>query len=184
MTNKQVNIDWNFIEELEGALITNGYVPSSGTSGVTIASGYDIGQHSISDLVDLGIGEDLVIKLVPYTEIKGEQAEKKLAQYPLFLTAVEVNTVNFAVQNYYAEQTASEYNQNSEFVFQDLDREKQTVICSVAFQYGSLKNRCPRFFSQITKGLWKAAVDELDEFGDKYPTRRHKESLLLLSSLK
>lgn len=185
MSLSKFNLDWDFISELEGKLIAKGYVPMSGHSGVTIASGFDIGNHSIQDLVDMRLPQDLVTKLHIYTEVKGDQAVKVLNEKPLFLNQDELNELDTCVKQYYAENVEHEFDTNAthELKFCDLDQPKQTVICSVSFQYGSLKKKCPQFFRAITQGLWKAAVEELQNFGDAYKQRRLKEAALLKSSL-
>ena len=72
-------IDFGFIKELEGFRLT-GYVPKEkgkelGTSGVTIASGFDLGAHNINDLA--GLPEDLIQKFSPYLGLKGKEASNK-----------------------------------------------------------------------------------------------------------
>jgi hypothetical protein len=57
--------------------------------------------------------------------------------------------------------------------------ECQTVVASVAFQYGDLSLRTPNFWQQVTTENWQAALANLQDFGDKYPTRRNKEADLL-----
>ena len=51
------SIDYSFLSELEGGSQTTGYVPAAGVSksGVTIATGFDLGQRSEGDLKALGI---------------------------------------------------------------------------------------------------------------------------------
>jgi hypothetical protein len=67
--------------------------------------------------------------------------------------------------------------------FEDLPDGVQTVIASVAFQYGSLQKRTPNFWRQITSGDWQGAYRNLQNFGDDYGTRRKKEAVLLKQSL-
>ncbi|MCZ6804491.1 MAG: pesticin C-terminus-like muramidase [Proteobacteria bacterium] len=60
---------------------------------------------------------------------------------------------------------------------------RQTVVASVAFQYGDLESRTPNYWQQVTTGDWPAALYNLRNFGDRYPTRRNKEADLLESWL-
>jgi hypothetical protein len=53
------------------------------------------------------------------------------------------------------------------------------VIVSVAFQYGDLATKAPKFWDAVTKQDWKQADQILRDFGDKYPSRRKLESDLL-----
>lgn len=63
--------------------------------------------------------------------------------------------------------------------FFDLPAEAQTVIASVAFQYGDLSIAAPRFWRAVCKQDWHAAIAELRDFGDEYHSRRHLEADLL-----
>ena len=182
-------IDWKFIKSVEGSS-KHGYVPCHpngsviGMSGVTVASGFDIGNQSVSKMTTYKLSPELLKKLLPYTDKKGEPAKAFLAKYPLILSDEEVDEVNEKVKGSFEKQVAALYDAYSDFKFHFLDTPKQTVIMSVAFQYGDLKRRCPRFFNMVTKGQWKQAVAELRNFGDDFPTRRNKEADLLESSLK
>lgn len=176
------NIDWNFIRHLEGFSKT-GYVPQGGHSGVTVCAGFDIGQRDKSGLYVLGLSIPLLTKLMPYVNLQGQTARDALSKQPLELTGEEANELDAKVREVYASAVEKEYNENSDFTFCMLDGKKQTVIMSVGFQYGSLKKKCPTFFSLIIKGLWSGAVKELQNFGDSYQSRRLKEAELLKSSI-
>jgi len=178
-------IDWNFIQKLEGFSVV-AYVPEPYTSnsGVTIASGFDLGQTNAYDIIALSLPKDLQDKLLPYIGLKGIAALDFIKKYPLKLTKKEVKLINKAVKKVHVERLTDEYNLNSDYTFMFLDSKKQTAIASVAFQYGSLKTRCPKFFKLVTNGQWAKAVHELRNFGDAYPTRRNKEADLLELSIK
>jgi hypothetical protein len=48
------NINWDFIKEKEGGSQNNGYVPEGGdNSGVTIGSGFDLGQQTEETIKEL-----------------------------------------------------------------------------------------------------------------------------------
>ena len=102
---RKLNIDWNFIAQLEG-FETVGYVPKEENannnrvvSGVTIASGFDLGQHSVEYLYRLDFPVELKNKLVPYMGLKGQEAKDKLKEIPLILTEEEALEVNRLVKN-------------------------------------------------------------------------------------
>ena len=61
-------IDYKFIGELEGGRLTKGYVPAPtvSRSGVTIATGFDLGQRNENDLKSLNLSVGLIDKLKPY----------------------------------------------------------------------------------------------------------------------
>ena len=68
-----------------------GYVPTEG-SGVTIATGFDIGQHSEAEIKNLGLSPALIAKLSPYTNNKNKTNAKNLQ-----VTAEEAEAIDQAV---------------------------------------------------------------------------------------
>lgn len=85
---------FDLLSVLEGNKL-EGYVPKgSKISGVTIGLGFDIGQHSISDLERMGFDSGLISKFVPYVNKKGKKAQQVLKAEPLSLSEEEVDTVN------------------------------------------------------------------------------------------
>lgn len=68
------NIDFAAIAKLEGGQWRRGYVPMSrggvviGASGMTIASGFDIGQWGEPDLRRMGLADTLIVKLKPFCQ--------------------------------------------------------------------------------------------------------------------
>lgn len=182
-------IDWTFIGKLEGAGIARGYVPNPSTSnsGVTVATGFDIGQRSAADLEAMGLPDDLVAKLAPYAGLRGRAAADFLARHPLLLEADEVAAIDASVRTVFSDRLASIYNaavsgDGDRADFEDLPAAAQTVIASVAYQYGlDLKRHTPRFWSTVVAQDWGAAVAELRNFGDAYGSRRRQEAELLAS---
>lgn len=178
------NVDYSFLTEVEGFEST-GYIPKKGgkiigQSGVTIASGLDLGQQSVKGLRDMGIPNDLVKRMEPYIGLKTAAAERKLRERPLSITKEEAQLINSKVKPAYVADIEARYNAASSFKFSELPREWQTAITSVAFQYGgNLAKRTPNFWKQITSGDWKGAHANLNNFGDQYTTRRKKEAALV-----
>ncbi|WP_438464343.1 pesticin C-terminus-like muramidase [Marinomonas sp. PE14-40] len=176
----QSKIDFTFISKLEGSS-NKGYVPDPKTSksGVTIGSGFDIGQRTQAELKQAFTG-DLCKKLLPYADKIKQNACDVLAEYPLTVTTEEVDCINeFSHKN-------AQFNLIKEWQaadtyadFNTLSTQCQTVIASVSFQYGSLRLKTPNFWRQVTSGDWQAACKNLRNFGDNYPTRRNKEADLL-----
>jgi hypothetical protein len=183
-------IIWKFIEEREGASVLDGYVPreKSGEplekSGVTIASGVDLGQMGRLDVQTLGLPQTLVDKLVPYTLLRRHAAVEALEARPLRLTKDEADALDMAVRKRVAHGLALRYDAavsgRRAPLFEELPAEAQTVLASVTFQYGSrLDLRCPLFWRTCVAQDWKAVVAELRRFNDRYPTRRNAEADLL-----
>lgn len=179
------NIDWDFISSLEGTRILEGYVPDpdGSKSGVSIATGFDIGQNKLSDLNNLGLSAALVTKLTPYLEIKGQAAVTKLKEVPLTITEDEAKEIDKKVKAKSVDTLRGRYDSapdNTEHIkFDDLASQAQTVIASVHFQYGNLGTKTPKFWKAVATQDWTEAVKLLRNFGDRYPTRRGKEADLL-----
>jgi hypothetical protein len=184
-------VDWDFIGQREGVR-TDGYVPPDenrrpdGNSGVTIAAGFDLGRRTAADLQRLGLSNDLVTSLTPYLGLRGQAAQDYLTAHPLNITPQQeraidtptfTSTYNTVADNYNAAQTTGTR-------FQDLPRDAQTAITSVAHQYGTnLASATPHFWDQVTNGRWQDAQDNLMNFGDAYRSRRRLEGGLMLNAI-
>lgn len=187
-----IKVDYKFISREEGGQKLQGYVPAVSTSqsGVTIATGFDIGAHSKTDLTRMALSPGLITKLEPYLGKKTFEAKSFLAEHPLTITLAEADAIDAASHSGTIQAVSSAYNiaitGRPELVrFEHLPAEAQTVITSVAFQYGSnLAARTPKFWKLVTGQAWHQTVTELRNFGDKYTGRRNREADLLASMLK
>jgi hypothetical protein len=182
------NIDWKFIKELEG-FSDVGYVPKDEAndrtpSGVTIGSGFDIGQLNLLGLKLMNFPKDLHKKLEPYVDKKGLEAKEFLKANPLKLTSNELDELEAVVKGYFTESIANEYDTHSKYIFAKLEKSLQTVIASVGYQYGTLSRRCPKFFKASTDKDVQKMIYELEHFGDAYKVRRQKEANYLRKELK
>jgi len=175
-------VDFDFIHRLEGRRVLKGYVPEPeiSNSGVTIASGVDLGQRNERSLQRLAISDDLRAKLRPYLGMKKQEAAAFLEQDPLEITDEEAEELDLAVKRPMMGSLISKFDAASPVPFEQLEPQKQTVIASVAFQYGTgLDTRTPNFWKQVTTGDWRGALANLRNFGDDYRTRRNTEGQLL-----
>ena len=173
-------VDWDFIRSLEG-FETRGYVPDAGasSSGVTIGTGFDLGARQESDLE--GMDNDLIEILTPFLGFKGAEAEF-IAQN-LNLTEEQANRVDRFAKDKELDKLRGKWNTATQGNFDDLTPEQQTVVASVAFQYGDLESKTPNFWRQVTGGQWDEALANLRDFGDRYSTRRNKEADFLEAPL-
>lgn len=169
-------IDFEFIETLEGGCRVTGYVPAAdwSRSGVTIATGFDLGCRDERDLIAMGFSKNLIDKLKPYLGLRNYDAQNLLMRKLLVITQAEAHFINSCVKSNAITLLIDSYPD-----FEALSDECQTVIASVAFQYGNLEKRCPKFWKFCIAKDWKNVIIELNNFGDRYPTRRKKESKLL-----
>ncbi|MCG7496525.1 pesticin C-terminus-like muramidase [Vibrio sp. Of7-15] len=179
-TSTANGVDFRFIQQLEGTC-REGYVPDAknSRSGVTIASGFDIGQRDSRELERL-FPRPLAQRLTPYANLHGKSAQKQLSKKPLKVSDEEVELINRVAKNQALTGLEKQWNKAGYCSFCQLSRAQQTVVASVAFQYGDLSRRTPKLWSYATKGDWGKVHRELLNFGDRYPTRRRKEAQLLV----
>jgi len=178
------NIDYKFLSDLEGGSKIKGYVPAAGVSksGVTIATGFDLGQRNENDLKSLNLNTVLITKLKPYLGIKSANAQALLKKTPLSISSTQAGAIDKAVKSAHIKKLKSKYDNatGNTKKFVDIPHQAQTVIASVSFQYGTgLNTRAPKFWKAVTSQTWTEAIKLLKAFGDAYPTRRKKEAALL-----
>ena len=178
------NINWAFISEKEGGSQTKGYVPDAkgSKSGVTIATGFDLGARNANDISALPTS--LQTKLAPFLGLHGMEAKAALNQKGLEVTSEEATLIDKMSKGEAVKRLKTQWNKTAEEMggkrFEELTEEQATVAASVAFQYGSLE-KTPKFKEMVQSGDWEGAINELDNFGDKYGTRRKSEATLLRS---
>lgn len=185
-------INFNFIKENEGKAITTAYIPKNndgsvmGQSGVTIASGFDLGQQDASSISQLS--KPLQEKLIPYLGVKKDAAVKKLNETGgLKLTDEEVNQIDMMAKEQYSNRIKESYNKFTGKNFDELPSNLQTVIADVQFQYGTNYSRTPKFAGIIKEisenpsnvDAYMKLENELRNFGDDYGSRRKKEADLI-----
>lgn len=180
-----MNIDWKFISQHEGYCLLHGYVPPSGKSGVTISTGVDIGQRSVKDLERWRLPPDLLARLSCYCGLTGAAAIAELKRIPLTVAKDEAEVIDRAAAGPIFETLRTRYDRIADHSrFDELPAGIQTALASVAYQYGAnLARRTPRFWAAATRADWDACIRELENFGDKYPTRRRAEAALIRNSL-
>ena len=173
------NINWDFILEQEG-FETTGYVPDAenSKSGVTIASGFDLGARKLSDLK--GLPEDIIALLTPFLGFTGAEASEIAPN--LKVSEDQAKIINEFAKSTELAKLKTKWQNATGTNFDDLPTEQATVLTSVAFQYGDLESRTPNFWKQTTGGDWVGAYKNLLNFGDRYTSRRLNEAQLLWSS--
>ena len=173
------NINWDFILEQEG-FETTGYVPDAenSKSGVTIASGFDLGARKESDLK--GLPEEIIELLKPFLGFTGVEASEIAPK--LKVSDDQAKIINEFAKSTELAKLKTKWQNATGTNFDDLPTEQATVLTSVAFQYGDLESRTPNFWKQTTSGDWVGAYKNLLNFGDRYTSRRLDEAQLLWSS--
>ena len=173
------NINWDFILEQEG-FETTGYVPDAenSKSGVTIASGFDLGARKESDLK--GLPEEIIELLKPFLGFTGVEASEIAPK--LKVSDDQAKIINEFAKSTELAKLKTKWQNATGTNFDDLPTEQATVLTSVAYQYGDLESRTPNFWKQTTSGDWVGAYKNLLNFGDRYESRRLNEAQLLWSS--
>lgn len=174
------NVDINFIAGREGYEL-QGYVPDvkGSKSGVTIASGLDLGARNVNDLK--GLPENIITKLKPFLGLKGSQADAKAKE--LNITEEEAKIINTFAHKQSLTKLKKKWEKDSGQSFDLLSKEQATVLASVAFQYGtSFKRKDGKqmnFYKLALAGDWQGVYEELLDFGDRYGSRRKEEAAYL-----
>jgi len=158
------------LERLEGKGITMGYVPTDnsgkpfGASGVTIATGLDLGQQTKASLATMGIPSAIINRLAPYLGAKREAAQRILAREPLRLTQEEVDVIDRAVHARYIDATALLFGRAS---FEAAPKEVQAVAVSLHFQFGTpTRNASPALenaWNAMRRRAYRDAAEHLRE---------------------
>jgi hypothetical protein len=173
-------IDWSFIRKVEGVRYV-GYVPDpkESKSGVTIGCGVDLGMMTDAEFNSLPVALQDVVE--PYRHLVGRAAIQKLNASPLSVDTDQVNLLNQIIFNELSSELQKDYDRatGEDGSFAHLTDGEQTCIMSVAFQYGVLAAKCPRFWSDVTTKNWTSAIAELQNFGDAYESRHLQEATLL-----
>jgi hypothetical protein len=189
------DVDMDFISDREGGQQLNAYVPdpTSSKSGVTVATGVDLGQLSATDLDAMDIPQTLKDQLQPYVGLKQQDAVDYLQQHPLQLSQDDAQALDDAVLKPIINQLQSNFDKDTTgTAFSQLPSEAQTVIASVATQYGANMGYppgpgqsapAPKFWNDVTTGDWNGAVAELRDFGDNYQSRHNIEANLLQQAI-
>ena len=187
-----MGIDFNFIKENEGKAITKAYIPENndgsvmGQSGVTIASGFDLGQQDATSIS--GLSKELQDKLIPYLGAKKDKAVAKLKETGgLELSIEEVNEIDMMAKEQYSRRIKESYSKLTGKNFDELPSNVQTVIADIQFQYGTNYGRTPKFAGIIQEiadnpsniDSYMKLEKELRNFGDDYGSRRKRGADLI-----
>ncbi|XP_077993691.1 uncharacterized protein LOC144447518 [Glandiceps talaboti] len=157
--------------------------------GIIIGNGIDLRRKTATYFVELGLPQNLVTQLTPYLGLTGNAAVQKLQNDPLTLTDGEAEELsNLAmekdidvIEGLYDDAVEAIANPDLK-MFLHLTCVQKTVIASIYFQYGGPPNdNFPEFWGFVTNQKWPETIQNLRNFGDKYPTRRGKEATLLES---
>ncbi|MHC8290192.1 pesticin C-terminus-like muramidase [Pseudomonas sp. XS1P51] len=183
---EQPLFDMAYLSDKEGGVQTTAYVPMdhgvpADQSGATLGAGVDLGSKTPASLLNDGISQSLVSILGEYSGLRGQQALNKLQQKPLSISeaqAKELTNIYFGVISSAVETRFN--NTAGAGKFRNIPFNTRTAIIDLSFQYGdNLAARAPITWGKIVSGDWSGVIQELNNFGDAYPTRRKSEAKLI-----
>ena len=152
--------------------------PVLGVSGVTIAAGLDLGQHTARELAAMGLESALLARFAPFLGLKKEAAAAALAASPLTISREECRAVNEALHRTYTDRTAARFARDSDGDFAALPWQAQAVATSLMLHLGT-PPRYPVTWRHLLAHDWPDAAHELETGFSRYQNRRREEAALL-----
>lgn len=165
------------------------YAPPSQGSGVTIANGFDFGQHSAADLKRMGFPEHLIqhsidLGVLGYKGQEAQQRYKELKSANLldYFTKDEVHLMANLVTEHGVKQLKKEVGAES---WDKMTEEQKTAGLSLLHQYGLAawkgdkelqKKYGDRYkghnsYKQFVAGDWNGLYQNMMDYKDKTPDR-------------
>jgi hypothetical protein len=190
-------INWSMVAGNEGnnssPYTLEGKVPNKDFqhSGVTIANGVDLSKHTAADLKRWGVSDEAIAKLAPFLkpDLKsagptGMNAVTALnsafpdPKKPFSLGDADSNAMVAGARNDTVSYVRKAYDAAGPSVkFDQLPERYRTAIIDVAYQHGaSLASTTPKFWHDVVTGDWNTATNELNHFGDHFPSRRESDA--------
>ena len=172
--------------------ILKGYVPNNkgvpiAQSGVTIATGCDLGQQTPDGLLKMGVPTTLLSRLAPYCGLRRQDAMAKLASLPLTISEADANAIDTAVISSYISEVQSRFDRDAgravafpAWRFAGRPKEVQAATVSLRYQLGF--GGFPKTWVMLVAGDYHGAIAELRDparWGGKYMNRRRDEADLL-----
>lgn len=181
-------VDFTFLEREEGKRILTGYVPTKngqviGKSGVTIATGIDLGQRTVQQITRTNLPEDLKLKLLPYLGKRQNEAINELRRKPLLITEGEAKALDDEILKGDIGRMICIYDLHSHQPFELIPNQAKTVLASLAINFGpNIYKILPNTWRFAVTGDWKGLARRLENFPSKQPeleARRKREAALL-----
>ncbi|MDD2966621.1 MAG: pesticin C-terminus-like muramidase [Desulfovibrionaceae bacterium] len=197
----------SFLETVEGERQTVGYIPcfkkSGGTanykgvgnpvnyvpmgaSGVTIATGVDLGQTDMNTLRSNGVPLGIINPLIPYIGKRKAEALEVLHRIPLTVSPAVAETLDHCMHKYHLNIISARYDREAgKGAFDAAPWQVQAVIYSLLYQHGtSGMRKFPKTWRFLVAGQWEEAARELCSTNwSEYIGRRNAEGKLLLGAV-
>jgi hypothetical protein len=198
------NVDFAYLARWEGGQYLRGYVPFAsgivaGNSGLTIATGFDVGQRSEVALCSMDLPPEVGPKLAPYAGLRFKRKTRaqvlqivvKRGPIPE-LTKSEADQVDAVVHREHLLAARDSFNARRKPgvpTFQTLPANWQTVLFSRTFHQGTGMpdtGVAKPFYTAVTAGKWQDAVTALRNYNVSqtwYKTRVAQEAALLATQI-
>lgn len=153
-----------------------------GASGVTIATGLDLGQRNARELEGWGLGRSLLERFRPYLGKRKAAALQALWQAPLGIDRTEAALCERVTLGSYLERLViPAWEADAGASFAHLPWQAQTVIFSLCYHKGiaGARKGCPITWALLTAQNWQGAARELINGFSQYASRRAMEGRLL-----
>ena len=159
-----------------------------GVSGVTIATGVDLGQTDAATLERGGLDAGSVTILRPYFGLRKDDALRRLCTLPLTVSQGTADGLDTATLGIHAGVISARYDRdNPATPFEALPWQAQAAIFSLLFQRGTgAAGKEPDIWNAFVRGDWLAASAILRDAGHwmgdqaQYRLRRRMEGELLM----
>ena len=171
------------VSKLEGGQRLDAYPPPAKGSGVTVATGIDLGQRSVAELKELGASEALIEKVTPYLGKKDSDAKALLKSKPLTLDQAEADELDSIIGSEIRSVVGTKYESATGTKLGDLPAEARDVVESLAYNFGpNLDSKLPTIWKLITDNDWAGLKRALETTSWKQPElkdRRMAEAAML-----
>lgn len=154
-----------------------------GISGVTIATGVDLGQTSAAALLKMSVRQSTVNVLKPYLQMQKRDAVRILNKMPLTVSREIAEELDNAMHRHHIGLIRDRYDRDAgKGVFEQLPWQAQAVIVSILYQRGV---NSPSKFQNTWRALvnknWKDAATRLQNrnLWTGYQDRRAAEGRIL-----
>ena len=165
-----------------GANNVDNYIPM-GVSGVTIATGVDLGQTDIPTLRKTGVSENTINILKPYIGKTKRNAVLALNAKPLLITAEQALELDRCMHAHHIEIIARRYDKDAGVgKFETIPWQAQAVIVSILYQRGTgSPKHFPNTWRALVNGMWREAAEKLmnKNLWTGYHSRRCGEGKIL-----
>lgn len=181
-TELGTTVNFDKLADFEGGQMLHGYIPGhvhghkhdgghvGGRSGVTIATGFDLGQQSVDALnTTYGLSAALQAKYRPYCNKTKQDAVDVLEALPLTISKAEADETDMRVQRYFLLSAKASWDGtgNATRKFVELSPAQQTVLLSRTYHQGTgMPNTAVAhtFYTAAQKGDWEAAERALRNY--------------------